>query len=128
MANAQYNAFKDALLNKTHGVGDTWRAYLIDLADYTFSQTHTTIADIPAAAREEVVTLTGVAASNGLVTANNYQFAGAAGDESEAIIYTVDNTTSEVPVIFLDTGVTGLPVILNSGDVDVNCSAGIVQI
>lgn len=129
MANAIYPEFKDNLLggNIDFDTG-TVKCYLVDLADYTYSAVHALLADLPVAAREEVATLTGVSYSAGLVSANNFTFTAAAGDPSEALVYTIDNGGTERLIVFLDTGVTGLPVTPNGGDIDVNCSAGIVQL
>jgi len=135
MANAIYPLFKQALLDALSGVdlndGDV-RVILVDHADYTYNAAHDMLDDVAAAARVAVsgaLTLTTV--TNGLFDADNVVLSAVAGDVSEALIlylHTGTESTSRL-VAFIDTGVTGLPVTPNGGDININWNAsGIFQI
>jgi hypothetical protein len=135
MANAIYPAYKQALLdgltNTDLNDGDV-RAILVDLADYTYNAAHDFLDDVPAGARVGVSTaLQNTTVTNGLFDADNITIAGVAGDVSEAIIlyiHTGNEATARL-VAFLDTGITGIPVTPNGGDIALNWNAsGIFQL
>lgn len=129
MANAMYPLAREKFLG-----GDldwdahTFKWYLIDLADYTYSAAHDFLDDVATAAKEEVspalsskTKTTGTADAADLAPA----FAAATGDPCEALILARDTGvagTSEL-ILYLDTGVTGLPVTLNGGDINLTHNA-----
>lgn len=126
MANALYPKFKEALLNKEHDLDtDSIKATLIDSADYTYGAGHTTYADatVPAAAKVAVSSaLTSPTITNGVFDTADFSWTSVTGDVSEAIIVWNDTPTTPTadPLIaFYDTGVTGLPVTPNSGNINV---------
>lgn len=52
MANAMYTTAKEKFMNgQINLTGDVIKVVLIDDADYTYSASHSTLADVPAAAR-----------------------------------------------------------------------------
>lgn len=129
MANVLYNAFKQALLeqpaNSSVSAGNI-KAVLVDLADYTFSAAHDFLDDVPVAAR---VATSGNLASktftNGVFDCADPSFTAVTGDVSEAVIFYIDTgvaATSRL-IAFFDTGVTGLPVTPNGGDVALQINA-----
>lgn len=120
MANAIYPKFKENLLKGNIDFDvHPLRAYLVDLADYTYSAAHELIASVPVIARVATATLGSVTTVNGTLDAANFAFTAVTGDTSEALIFTVVNGGNEYLVAFYDAGVTGLPVIPNGGDINI---------
>ncbi len=116
MANAVYNATKDAILSGSiNFTSADIRAVLIDAADYTFSASHDFLDDIPGGARVGTPVALGgktVGASTpGVFDADNVTFSAVSGDPCEAIvlfIHTGSDATARL-LFYIDTGVTGLP-------------------
>ena len=133
MANVIYPKYKEALINggANTGLNGTVKVTLVDLADYTYNAAHDFIDDVPAAARVATATLANKTYTNGLFDADDAVFSSVTGDQSEALIIWIDTTvesTSRV-VAFMDTGVTGLPVTPNGGNINVGWNAsGIFQL
>lgn len=132
MANAIYPEFKEHLLK-----GDidfdtaTITAVLVDGADYTYSAAHDALDDIPAGARVATANLASVTTVDGLIDAADTTFTAATGDVSEIIILYVNSGVEATSylILYLDTGVTGLPVTPNGGDIVVQWNgSGIVQL
>lgn len=123
MANAIYPLAKEALANKEMDLNlDTLVAYLVDGADYTYSAAHSVLADLPAAARVDVTaTLTTPTIALGVIDTDNSTFAAAAGDVSEIVI--LYDSTSDNLIAYYDTGITGIPVTPNSGDITLTVNA-----
>lgn len=123
MSNAIYPKAKQALLNKEIDADtDVLVAYLVDLADYTYSATHETLSDLPVAARVDVTaTLTTPTIVNGVLDTDNSVFAAASGDVSEAVI--LYDSTSDNLFAYYDTGITGIPVTPNGGDINLTVNA-----
>lgn len=123
MANAIYPKYKEALLNgsaNTDMSAGAVKAILVDLADYTYSAAHEFLSDVPAAARVAISgALTGKSFVDGKFDTADVTFSGVTGDTAEAIILFIDTGvegTSRL-VCFRDTGLTGMPVTPNSGDI-----------
>lgn len=134
MANALFPKWKEALLQGSSDstLNGTVKAVLVDLADYTYSSAHDFLDDVPVAAR--VATSAALASktyTDGLFDAANASFTAVTGDISEAVVLFIDTgvaSTSRL-VAFFDTGVTGLPVTPNGGDINLNFNAsGIFQL
>jgi hypothetical protein len=122
MANALYPAFKEALLNKECDLNtDTIVAYLVDLADYTYSSAHAVLTDLPAPARVANVTLGSLTITNGTFDCADATFSSVTGDVSEAVI--LYDSTSDNLIAYFDTGVTGLPVTPNGGNIALTINA-----
>ena len=122
--NAVYPKFKENLLagNVDLDTG-TLKAYLVDLADYTYSAAHNLLADLPVAARVATANLASVTYANGTVDAADFTFTSVTGDQSEALVITINMSGTEYLVAFYDTGVTGLPVLPNGGNISVTVNA-----
>lgn len=128
MANVLYDSFKAALLQAQANLssGDV-RVLLVDLADYTYSAAHDMLDDVPAGAR--VGTL-GAGVGSKTFTAGTFDhadftFTAVTGDPSEALIWYLHTGTESTSrlICFMDTGVTGLPVTPNGGDISVTVNA-----
>ena len=124
-ANAAYDTFKEGILGNTAFDLDTdvIKASLIDSADYTFSAAH----DEYSGASRDVALAAIVAESPQLgsptVTAGvfdtaNFTWSAVTGDQSEAVILWDDTLTNDRLMIFYDTGMTGMPVTPNGGDIN----------
>lgn len=126
MANALYPKWKESLLdfvaNNDINSGNV-KAVLVDLADYTYSSSHQYLSDVAVGGR---VATSGNLASktitNGVFDSADPVFTSASGDPSEAVILYIDTGSAATSplVAFYDTGVTGLPVTPNGGDINVS--------
>lgn len=129
MANAIYDKFREARMTADSNIdlenGDV-RCILVDAADYTFSQSHDFLDDVPGAARVSTSSaLTGKTVTNGVFDADNVTFSAVSGDQAEAIIiyiHTGTESTSRL-VAYLDTNITGLPVTPSGSDITVAWNA-----
>ena len=123
MANALYNTFKEGLSNKLFDLDtDVIKAVLIDSADYTYSAAHSDYStDVAAAAK---VAVSGALGSptivNGVFDTADFTWTAVTGDPCEAIIIEDETTTPDRLAAFYDTGMTGMPVTPNGGDI--NCT------
>lgn len=129
MANALYNTFKEGLLDKIFDLNtDTIKASLIDSADYTYSAAHDEYSggarDVAAAA---IVAESGALGSPTIVSGTfdtaDFTWSAVTGDQSEAVILWDDTLTNDRLIAFYDTGITGMPVTPNGGDINVTVNA-----
>lgn len=133
MANAVYPFAKAQLARKViDWVNDTVTAYLVDTADYTYSSSHKWLSDLTVAGRVDSASVTSKTVSDaGVLDCADFTFAAATGDISEAIVFVRNGGTegSSELLFYFDTGVTGLPVTPNGGDLNVTINAsGLVQL
>jgi hypothetical protein len=131
MANALYNPFKEQLLSNATAIdmdGDTIKASLIDGADYTFSAAHdeysggardVALASIVA----ESSALTSPTCTSGTFDTADFTWTAVTGDQSENIILWDDTVTNDRLIAFYDTGMTGMPVTPNGGNINVTVNA-----
>jgi predicted membrane protein len=132
MANAIYPKYKEALLSGSANIAltGTVKAALLDTATYTYSATHQYLTDLSGI----VGTATAIGSptvTNGLFDGNDVTFTSVSGATAEAIAIYIDTgsgATSRL-VAYIDTGVTGLPVTPNGGNIVVTWNAsGIFQL
>lgn len=127
MANALYPIWKEALLQAGSGssLGGTLKAVLLDLADYTYSAAHDFYDDASAGAVGTPQTIGSKTYTAGVLDGADVTFTALTGDPCEAILIFLDTGTPSTSrlVAFLDTGVTGLPVTPNGGDVTISWNA-----
>ena len=126
MANALYPNFKENLLKANIDFDTiTLAALLVDGADYTYSATHEFLSDVPLAGRVASVNLASVTVTDGVVDAADATFTSVTGDPCESlIIYNNTGTAGTSHLIaFYDTGVTGLPVTPNGGNINITFNA-----
>lgn len=130
MANALYNTFKQSLLiDKLFDLNsDSIKASLIDSADYTFSAAHDEYKgasrDVPLVAIvAESGALTTPTGTNGTFDTDDFTWTAVTGDQAEAVILWDDTLTNGRLIAYYDTGMTGMPVTPNGGDINVTVNA-----
>lgn len=129
MANAKYTTFTQRLLNKEIScAADIIKASLIDSADYTFSAAHDEYSgasrDVALAAIvSESPQLTSPTIVAGVFDTGDFTWTAVTGDQSEAIILWDDTLTNDALMVFYDTGMTGMAVIPNGGNINVTVNA-----
>lgn len=125
MANTWYPTAKQAM-----GAGNleldagTFKAVLVDTADYTYSATHDFLNDVPAGARVATATLSNVTWVGAVLDADDAVFSTVSGDQSEALIIYKDTgaeATSNL-IVYIDTA-TGLPITPGGGNINVAWNA-----
>lgn len=127
MANALYNAARQAFLDgDLDWAAQNFKVVLVDTADYTFSQTHDFLDDVPVGARVATSgNLTNKTSTAGVADADDIVFTAVTGDQAEALIIYQDTGTAGTSrlVAYIDT-VTGFPVTPNGGDIYVTWDSG----
>jgi hypothetical protein len=131
MANAVYPKWKEALMNATSGSALTGSgttglyAALVDTGTYTYSSAHqyySSLSGIVGTDQE----IGSVTLTNGTVDGADVTYTAVSGNSVEAIVlYRKNagaNTTWQL-VAYIDTGVTGLPVTPNGGDIGITWNA-----
>jgi len=140
MANAIYPKFKQSLAAgdansdlDTNTSTDGVYAILVDTADETYNAADQFYSDLTGAGlvgTEQRITNPTVAL--GLFDGDDVTFPSVTGDPSEAIVLFRKNSGANTTwrlVAWLDTGVTGLPVIPNGGNIGITWNAsGIFQL
>lgn len=122
-ANAIYPKYKEAAMSGGANVNLATcdvRVILLDLADYTYSDAHEFLSDIPSAARVATsAPLTGKTFTDGVFDSNDVTFSAVTGDQAEGFAHYCDTGVEATSRLFLylDTGQTGLPVLPNGGDI-----------
>lgn len=127
MANALYDSARQAFLDgDLDWTAQNFKVILIDTADYTFSQTHDFLDDVPVAARVATSgNLANKTSTAGVADADDIVFTAVTGDPCEALIIYQDTGTAATSrlVAYIDT-VTGFPVTPNGGDIYVTWDSG----
>lgn len=137
MANAVYDKYKEALLGAAAnsaitGSGTTGLyAALVDTGTYTFSQTHefySSLSGIVGTDQE----ITSPTLTNGVIDGGDVTFPSVSGNSVEAIVIYRRNAGANTTwrlIAFIDTGVTGLPVTPNGGNIGITWNAsGILKL
>ena len=133
MANAIYPLYKQALLDGAANtdINDlTVKVALVDTGVYTYSATHeflTSLTGVVGTAQ----TINTTTVTNGLFDGDNVTYSSVTGNSVEALVIYIDTTVAGTSrlVAFIDSGVTGLPVTPNGGDISITWSvSGIFQL
>ncbi len=137
MANAVYLEYKQSLLTADAntaltGTGATGLyAALVDTGTYTYSSAHqfySSLSGIVGTDQE----IGSVTTADGLVDGADVTFAAVTGASVEALVLYRKNAGANTTwrlVAYIDTGVTGLPVTPNGGNITITWNAsGIVQL
>lgn len=132
MANAIYPKFKEALmgaaanstLNAAEGTTGVFAA-LVDTGTYTYSAAHEFYSSLSGVVGtdQEITTKT---ISNGTFDGDNVTFTAVSGNSCEAIVLYRKNAGANTTwrlIAYIDTGVTGLPVTPNGGDISITWNA-----
>lgn len=137
MANKVYPKWREANIQHTAsaciaGSGATGLfAALVDTGTYTYSDSHEFYSSISSAIVGTPVELTGKTYTNGLLDASDATLSAVSGSSAEAIVLYVKNAGASSTwrlYNYIDSGVTGLPITPNGGDVAVVLNAsGLVQ-
>ncbi len=138
MANSLFAAYKQEQVGDAAGPGhgtvdweaDTLKAILVDHGtDTPVPNTDADLADITAGAIIATATLgskTAVLSSNTMtMDAADTTFTAVSGASAESIVIYKDSGTGSTSllIVFFDTGVTGLPVTPNGGDITIQWNA-----
>lgn len=138
MANALYPKWKEALMQGTancllNGSGTTGvYAVLVDTGTYTYSATHEFFSSVNSAKVGTEVEIGSKTFVNGLFDGADVTETAVSGASAEAIVIFIKNAGANTTwrlVAYLDTGITGIPVTPNGGDINLNWNAsGIFQL
>lgn len=121
MANFIYPKYKESLLSGNSDISlltGTVKASIIDTGSYTYDNAHRFIANVAGITGNSAALAT-KNLTNGYFTSANASFSAISGNQSEALVIwidTGDGTTSRL-VTYMDSGITGLPVTPNGGDI-----------
>lgn len=132
MANAIYPKFKEALLggasnstlNAAEGTTGVFVA-LVDTGTYTYSAAHEFYSSLSGivGTDQEITTKT---ITSGTFDGDNVTFTAVSGATAEALVVYRKNAGANTTwrlVAYIDTGVTGLPVTPNGGDISITWNA-----
>lgn len=127
MANAIYPKYKQALLDAftdTDLQSLTAKVALIDTGVYTYSSAHEFFSSVSGVIGTPQ-TLTTKSVTDGVFDAADVTFTAVTGNSAEALLIYIDTGTASTSrlVAFIDTGVTGLPVTPNGGNITVTWNA-----
>jgi hypothetical protein len=137
MANAVYPIYKKALLDGAAdsaltGTGATGLyCALVDTGTYTYNAAHDFYNDLSGVVGtdQEITTVT---TTGGLIDGDNLTYTAVTGNSVEALVLYRKNAGANTTwrlVAYIDTGVTGLPVTPNGGNITVTWNAsGIIQL
>lgn len=127
MANAIYPKWKEAIMQATanSSLGGTVKVALIDTGTYTYSAAHEFFSSVTGVVGT-AQTLANKTYTNGVFDADDVTFPTVTGATAEAILIYIDTGTAGTSrlVLFQDTGVTGLPVTPNGGDINLVFDSG----
>lgn len=127
MANAIYPKYKEALLNgsaNTNMSSGTVKAALIDTGTYTYSSAHEFLSSLTGVVGT-APTLGTKTFTNGTFDAADSTWTAVTGATAEAIVIYIDTGVAGTSrlIAFLDTGITGLPVTPNGGNINATWDA-----
>lgn len=133
MANAIYSKYKEALLDGATNIDvndGTVKVALIDTGAYTYNSAHDFYDDVSGVVGTPQ-TIANTTVTNGLFDGDNVTFTAVSGNSVEALIIYIDTGSAATSrlVAYIDTGVTGLPVTPNGGDISITWNgSGIFQL
>lgn len=127
MANALYPKYKEAILQSaanSNMSSGTVKVALVDTGTYTYSAAHEFYSSVTGVVGTPQ-TIGTKTFTNGVFDGADVSFTGVTGNSVEALIIYIDTGTAGTSrlVAFIDTGVTGLPVTPNGGDISVTWNA-----
>lgn len=132
MANALYPKWKEALLQSSAnaaltGTGTTGvYVALVDTGTYTYSAAHEFYSSLSGVVGTDQEIAAPKTYANGVFDGADVVFPSVTGATAEALVIYVKNAGANTTwrlVAYIDTGVTGLPVTPNSGNINVTWNA-----
>lgn len=126
MANAMYPKGKEGLLNADIDLlVDTIKVVLIDTGTVSYNSAHDYYNDISAGAVGTPVALGSKTTTNGVFDSADPTMTGVSGSTAEALVIYKDtgSAATSALIAWYDTGVTGLPLTPNGGDVTITVHA-----
>lgn len=133
MSNAIYPLYKQALLDASANVDlndGTVKVALIDTATYPYNSAHEFYSSVSGVVGTPQ-TIANTTVTNGLFDGDNVTYTAVTGNSAEALLIYIDTGSASTSrlVAWIDTGVTGLPVTPNGGDITITWNAsGIFQL
>lgn len=133
MANAIYPKYKEALLDASANIDindGTVKVALIDTGVYTYNSAHEFYSSVSGVVGTPQ-TINNTTVANGLFDGDNVTFSSVSGNSVEALLIYIDTGSAATSrlVTWIDTGVSGLPVTPNGGDITITWNAsGIFQL
>ena len=133
MANAIYPKWKEAIAQATanSSLAGTVKVALVDTGTYTYSAAHEFYSSVSSAVVGTPQTLGSKTFTDGVFDAADVTYTTVTGNSVEALVIYIDTGNAATSRLFayIDTGVTGLPVTPNGGDINTNWNAsGIVAL
>lgn len=132
MANALYPKWKEAVVQATAnsaltGTGTTGvYVALVDTGTYTYSAAHEFYSSLSGVVGTDQEITTPKTYTNGVFDGADVVFPSVTGATAEALVIYVKNAGANTTwrlVAYIDSGVTGLPVTPNSGNINVTWNA-----
>lgn len=127
MANALYPLWKEALLqgSSDSALTGTVKVALLDAGTYTYSASHQFLSSLTGVVGTAQTIGATKTYANGVFDGADVTFTAVTGNTVEAIVIYIDTGTASTSrlVAYIDTGVTGLPVTPNGGDISVSWNA-----
>lgn len=133
MANAIYPLYKQALLDASANVDlndGTVKVALIDTGVYPYNAAHEFYSSVSGVVGTPQ-TINNTTVTDGLFDGDNVTYTAVTGNSAEALLIYIDTGSAATSrlVAWIDTGVTGLPVTPNGGDISITWNAsGIFQL
>ncbi len=130
MANAVYPKAKEQMLQGGINLSSgTVKAALVDTGTYTYSATHEFYSSVSSGA-VATTTLGTKTFTDGLFDSADPTWSSVSGNSCEAIVLYIDtgNPAPSRIICYRDTGVTGLPVTPNGGDISCATASGWFQL
>lgn len=134
MANAIYPKYKEAILGggtNTDLLTGTVKVALVDTGVYTYSAAHQFLTDLTGVVGTAQTIGATKSVTGGLFDGADVTFPSVTGNTAEALVIYIDTGTAGTSrlVYYGDTGITGLPVTPNGGNIGVTWNAsGIFQL
>jgi hypothetical protein len=126
MANAIYPKWKEAIqqASANSSLGGTVKVALVDTGTYTYSAAHEFLTSLTGRVGTDQ-TIGSKTFTNGVFDGDDVTFPAVTGNSVEALAIYIDTGVAGTSrlVAFLDTGITGLPVTPNGGDITVTWNA-----
>ena len=128
MSNVLYPKYKEGLgLEKHHMTADIFHAVLVDSADYTYDAAHEFLSSVAVGARIASTALTGTTFALGVFNSDDFVWPAVSALLDQAEFILVENhdgngaaaDAARQLVAFLDTGLVGMPVTPNGGDINI---------